>query len=63
MTRPKKTECHHCGKDTSDYYVIKTNKGNMYRCAKCFEVLFCRQQRDDYSNQPSTFKPLPKDNR
>lgn len=63
MTRQEKINCHVCEKSTSDFYVIKTNKGNLYRCASCFETLFSRQQRDEYSNHPTTFKPMPKDNR
>ena len=30
MARPDKIDCIDCGKNTNNYYVIKTNKGDVY---------------------------------
>jgi ribosome-binding protein aMBF1 (putative translation factor) len=49
----EKNECHVCGEETSDWYVVKTNKGNLYRCAECYELMYMRQQRYDYANYRS----------
>ena len=36
----EKNECHVCGEETSDWYVVKTNKGNLYRCAFLFAIVW-----------------------
>ena len=50
MGLPDKVDCSICEENTENYYVIKTNKGDIYRCAECFEIMYMRQQRDEYSN-------------
>ena len=35
---------------TNNYYVVKTNKGDIYRCEKCYENWYMRNQRDEYAN-------------
>ena len=42
--------CDACGKETNDWYPIRTNKGRSFRCAECYELLFMRNQRDEYAN-------------
>jgi len=46
----KRHKCLDCNKPTGNYYVIKTNKGDLHRCSKCYEVYYMRNQRDEYSN-------------
>ena len=50
MIKPNEIECIDCTDTTSNYYVIKTNKGDVYRCEKCYEVSFMRKHRDEYAN-------------
>ena len=50
MARPEKIDCVDCGKRTDNYYVIKTNKGDVYRSEKCYELSFIRKHRDEYEN-------------
>jgi|TARA_B100001564_G_C20488455_1_gene600453 NAD-dependent SIR2 family protein deacetylase len=60
MTRPEKVECIDCNKSTSNYYVIKTNKGDVYRCEKCYESNFMRRQRNEYSNYSDSLQKAKK---
>mgnify|MGYP001188504844 FL=1 len=46
----KRHKCLDCNNPTGNYYVIKTNKGDLYRCSKCYEIYYMRNQRDEYSN-------------
>ena len=50
MVRPKRVECIDCNTMTNNYYVVKTNKGDIYRCEKCYENWYMRNQRDEYCN-------------
>jgi len=53
----KKTKiCITCEEETRDYYTIKTNKGDLYRCGKCYELVFLREQRDEYASYTDLLK-------
>ena len=49
MAKDSKT-CDTCGQETVAWYPIKSNKGTSFRCAECYELLFMRNQRDEYAN-------------
>lgn len=49
MTKDEKV-CDTCGEETTDWYPIKSNKGTSFRCSECYELLFMRNQRDEYAN-------------
>jgi hypothetical protein len=60
MALPKEIDCINCKVTTSDYYVIKTNKGDLFRCKDCYEANFMRNQRDEYSNYNDTLQRAKK---
>ncbi len=49
MALPEEIDCINCKVTTSNYYIIKTNKGDLFRCKACYEANFMRNQRDEYS--------------
>ena len=49
--KKKEFECIDCGEMTSDYYIIQTNKGNIYKCADCYEDWMRRMVRSQYASQ------------
>ena len=63
MPNSKDVLCHNCEELTDDYYVIKTNKGDLYRCAECFEIIYSREQRDTYANNFNDYKIFPSTDR
>lgn len=60
MALPKEIDCINCKVSTSDYYIIKTNKGDLFRCKSCYEENFMRNQRDEYSNYNDTLQQAKK---
>lgn len=60
MALPKEIDCINCKVSTSDYYIIKTNKGDLFRCKSCYEANFMRNQRDEYSNYNDTLQQAKK---
>jgi len=44
--------CTDCEQETDDYYAIPTNKGNIFKCAPCYELWYSRKNRAivEYSN-------------
>ena len=42
----KKQICTDCDKKTENYYMIPTNKGNIYKCRNCYEVWITRTTRE-----------------
>jgi len=41
----KKQICIDCKEETSDYYKVPTNRGNIIKCAKCYELWIWRSTR------------------
>jgi hypothetical protein len=60
MALPKEIDCINCKVSTSNYYIIKTNKGDLFRCKPCYEANFMRNQRDEYSNYNDTLQQAKK---
>tara|TARA_B110000196_G_C20770002_1_gene486144 strand:+ start:114 stop:350 length:237 start_codon:yes stop_codon:yes gene_type:complete len=60
MALPKEIDCINCEATTSNYYIIKTNKGDLFRCKACYEANFMRNQRDEYSNYNDTLQQAKK---
>lgn len=45
----KEFECIDCEETTSDFYIVQTNKGNIYKCSNCYEDWMRRMTRSQYS--------------
>jgi NAD-dependent SIR2 family protein deacetylase len=41
----KRFKCMDCEKATSNYYEIATNRGNIIKCDKCYELWLWRSSR------------------
>tara|TARA_R110000851_G_scaffold66379_1_gene150167 strand:- start:1664 stop:1876 length:213 start_codon:yes stop_codon:yes gene_type:complete len=52
--KKKEFECIDCEEITSDYYTIQTNKGNIYKCAACYEDWTRRMVRSQYASQQTS---------
>jgi hypothetical protein len=48
--------CTDCDKKTNDFYKIPTNKGDIVKCAPCYELWYSRKNRTiiDYVNSKTT---------
>ena len=51
--KKEKLQCIDCDKETSDFYKIPTNRGNIIKCAKCYELWMSRTTRANYGSTPS----------
>lgn len=47
--KTKKQICIDCDEVTRDYYPMSTNRGKIYRCAKCYELWLTRTTRREIS--------------
>lgn len=60
MDRKKKKRevCIDCEETTGNYYAVPTNRGNIIKCANCYELWITRSVRASYgSNNNNTGKP------
>ena len=47
----KKVQCIDCDQTTSDYYVVQTNRGDICKCANCYELWILRSSRQQTIQQ------------
>jgi hypothetical protein len=43
--REKRVQCIDCDSPTEDYYVVQTNRGDICKCANCYELWILREAR------------------
>lgn len=52
----KKKICIDCGAKTDNYYPVSTNRGKIFRCAKCHETWIRHSTRMDIIKPPQKEK-------
>ena len=48
--KKEKLKCIDCEQKSSDYYTVPTNRGNIIKCAKCYELWIWRSTRMSYGS-------------
>ena len=44
----ERIKCASCSTKTDDFYIMKTNTGNIYKCSSCYETELRRKIREEY---------------
>ena len=57
--KKKNCICIDCAKETSDFYKVPTNRGDVAKCSNCYELWIIRSTRFNLTSPKSNKSDIP----